>query len=616
MKIRLWTLAVLFMLAACAPAWAVPATVQLRVEGESSTIFEGPVTTDGKTITKGGNTLACDGTLNGANPSPGPTATSALDDGAIAAGFDWDATFGGDFFVSSIAGETGGGQSYWGFAVNFVDAQVGGCQQQVHAGDEVLFAFMFGGPPNFAFRPPLKLTGPARAATGDPITVSVVNGKDSAAVGGATFAGASTAQTAADGTAQLAFAAPGLVRLKAEKPDMIRSNSLLVCVSDTGTGDCGVSPQTLGSPAAGTSLQARDTKAPSARISGLRDGARYRRGPRVLRGSASDDRGVSVVKLALRRHVKGKPCRWWSGRRERFVGTSCRKTFFFAIGDNASWSYLLPHRLGPGRYVLDVKAFDRARNRDERFVRGRNRVVFEVLGRSKGRAATASRSRRAAKVELMVVGRERVLSAARSLRASETIVKASGRRCRVGASTPLAALARALRRERVAYHVRDFGHCSPRRPGGSGQLFVDRVGSDRNSGQNGWFYKIADRAASAGGADPSGPFGNGRLRDGARVLWFYCLFDTRAASCQRSLSLRPASRSGHAGEPLRLSVRSYDNDARGRPEAGVTVTLGPASALTDSHGAADLTLPTPGRYLLEATKPGAVAAFPLVVQVR
>src|SRR3712207_3264198 len=87
-----------------APALAAPATVQVRIEGSTRTIFEGPVTTDGKVITKGPNTLRCDGTTNPANAGPGPTATSALDDAARAGGFDWDATFFDDFFVSSIAG--------------------------------------------------------------------------------------------------------------------------------------------------------------------------------------------------------------------------------------------------------------------------------------------------------------------------------------------------------------------------------------------------------------------------------------------------------------------------------------------------------------------------------
>jgi hypothetical protein len=39
---------------------------------------------------------------------------------------------------------------------------------------------------------------------------------------------------------------------------------------------------------------------------------------------------------------------------------------------------LLPAPLPRGRYVLDVKAVDRAGNSQSRFVRGRTRVVFEV----------------------------------------------------------------------------------------------------------------------------------------------------------------------------------------------------------------------------------------------
>ena len=45
-----------------------------------------------------------------------------------------------------------------------------------------------------------------------------------------------------------------------------------------------------------------------------------------------------------------------------------------------NWSYLLPSRLPAGRYVLDVKAVDRAGNSQGRFVRGRSRVVFAVTG--------------------------------------------------------------------------------------------------------------------------------------------------------------------------------------------------------------------------------------------
>jgi len=99
------------------------------------------------------------------------------------------------------------------------------------------------------------------------------------------------------------------------------------------------------------------------------------------------------------------------------------------------------------------------------------------------------------------------------------------------------------------------------------------------------------------------------------VLWFYCLFDVGASSCQRTLALRPSARKGRAGGQLRVLVRGYDNDGRARPEEGATVTLGPTSAVTNADGDALLTLPASGSYRLEASKPGTVPGFPVSVRV-
>ena len=83
-----------------------PVTVNLRVEGSSSTIFEGPVTTDGKQIDKGDGPHPCDGTNGGANPSPVPTMTAALDDAPVPAGWGAHGTrrF-QDFLVERIGSE-------------------------------------------------------------------------------------------------------------------------------------------------------------------------------------------------------------------------------------------------------------------------------------------------------------------------------------------------------------------------------------------------------------------------------------------------------------------------------------------------------------------------------
>ena len=74
-------LAALAVLATAATALAAPVTVNLRVEGSSKTLFEGPVTTDAKTLTKDGTgPHLCGGNGGG---SPGPTMTGAMDDGTI-----------------------------------------------------------------------------------------------------------------------------------------------------------------------------------------------------------------------------------------------------------------------------------------------------------------------------------------------------------------------------------------------------------------------------------------------------------------------------------------------------------------------------------------------------
>jgi hypothetical protein len=220
--------------AIAAPAAAAdPVSINLRVEGQSQTIFDGPVTTDGHQIaTPSGGTHPCDGTNNGAHPSPVPTATAALDDGARLNNFTWDAdwfpTF-NDFIVKRVAGDVATSSQFWGYAVNFAFAQVGGCQMRVRQGDEVLWIF-----DAFNKAHVLKLTGPSTATTGAPVTVTVTDG-DGAPLPGATVGGM---QTGADGKATLSFPEPGVHRLKAERADSVRSNSLTVCVDPPGADPC------------------------------------------------------------------------------------------------------------------------------------------------------------------------------------------------------------------------------------------------------------------------------------------------------------------------------------------------------------------------------------------
>src|SRR5919204_480528 len=94
----------------------------------------------------------------------------------------------------------------------------------------------------------------------------------------------------------------------------------------------------------------------TAGLAGFKDGAVLTTGPRELRGSFGADRsGIREVKLRLTRRAGGA-CSYYSGKLERFRRAGCGQGAYFKIGDRADWSYLLPKRLGPGRYVLDAVA--------------------------------------------------------------------------------------------------------------------------------------------------------------------------------------------------------------------------------------------------------------------
>ena len=605
MTLRIWACAVLVALLACATAQAAPVTVNLRVEGSSSTIFEAPVTTDGKTIDKGDGLHPCDGTNGGANPAPVPTMTGALDDAPIPGG--WSGTWNPgyqDFEVQRIGPDAQSipGGLYWGYTLNYQFPSVGGCQQRVIGGDEVLFTF------DSFNKSLLRLAGPSTGVAGGSAIVTITDGMSGQPLAGATIAGV-PGESGADGRLAVPLETAGVRKLKAERAASVRSNTLEVCVEQPGTNTCAEFVPALSVPPSSV----KDASAPVARISGPVSGRKYRRGPRLLKGTVGDDpSGVRQVKIALRRHVRGRSCQWWSGRRERFVGTHCKKVFFFAIGSDRNWSYLLPRALPPGRYVLDVKAFDGRRNRDEKFVTGKNRSEFEVVSRkSRGTTAAARGGGRAARVQVMVVGKSGTVVEAVTLQARPAVVRASGRACKVNGSTPLAALVAALDKRRIGRHVRDFGACERRNARSSGQLFVDRIGRERNRGQDGWVYKVNDLARDVGAADPAGR----RLRNGNRVMWMYCVMEAATSSCQRSLRVTPSRADGPPGSTLRLLVEGYDDRRHKAPVAGATVTLGPLSAVTDASGHASLVRPAAGIYTLAATAPGAMPSFPVRVKV-
>jgi hypothetical protein len=222
-------------------------------------------------------------------------------------------------------------------------------------------------------------------------------------------------------------------------------------------------------------------------------------------------------------------------------------------------------------------------------------------------AADAANRRPAPVVEHMVVFRNGT-HRARRVSSRGVLVRVGRRRCASATGTPLAALVRA----RPSRHLglRDFGSCSRRARDAAG-LFVRRIGPDSNRGNRGWVYKVGRKQATAGAADPSGPFGRRRLRRGQRVTWFYCVPNTEG-DCQRTLELRV---SAPGGGVVSVRVVGYDDRGRGVVAPGAEVRLGGLNATTNAEGLASFTV-APGRYGIRATRAGDVRTYPQRVTVR
>lgn len=354
------------LIAAPAALAAGPANVTVRIEGKGKTMVErGPVRTTADPVSKGGNP-----------PCTGTSVAGALDK---AVSGDWDGSyFAPTYFVERIrdesypSGATPDGWTYW---VNHKEATEGMCSVELQEGDDVLFfvARCEWDGSKCANKPvlPLELRAPASGSTTGPSQMTVVKYQpDGTAnpVSGAHITGPGVdATTGAEGTASVSFGQAGNITLKADEPGAVRSEAETVAVSAPGQ------------PAAPSSPVAEDTVAPVGRILGIRSGQRFKRkrAPRTLHGKVgADPSGLRAVKLSLTRSVRGR-CQLYSPTKERFRRSRCGRRVNFKIGDRADWSYLLPKRLGKGRYVLDVIAVDKAGNRDT-LARGRNRVVFFV----------------------------------------------------------------------------------------------------------------------------------------------------------------------------------------------------------------------------------------------
>jgi hypothetical protein len=353
--------------AAAAPAALAGPTVRVRVEGASGTLLER-------------TTVTLPDTPPPVASCPAGTAAAAIE---VATGGNWDRAG----FTQTILGETHdfSNNDYW---AEWIDRGAGYqfgngvCNDSLNSGDELLM--LVDQPPygegSMLAEVPLELHA-ANAVRGNPVTVQVTGAVltdfgppavvEHRAVPGATVAGGgASAVTGPDGRATLTFDRTGPVTLKASKQDTVVSGATTIQVVAPG--------EPVPPPPAGGSGSTPDRLAPLARLLGIADHQTFAKGkgPRTLKASVTDASGLAAVKLRLIRRSGGR-CFYFSGRRQELERTRCGRAFFFKAGDGPDVSYLLPERLGAGRYVLDLAAVDRAGNRSA-LARGSTRVVFTV----------------------------------------------------------------------------------------------------------------------------------------------------------------------------------------------------------------------------------------------
>lgn len=379
------------LLGASSSSAVAAVTVSVEVEGLTAVVPPTTVTTPG-TVSKGGDTC----------PS-GDNVLGALD--SLTKG-DWDGSqYGATRILSEdhpfIPGDAG-----WVFVVNGKARADYGCTAPVQNGDKVLWYASAGFGAyhvDVGYDDPVLLDAPTTAVPGKAFTVTATDTDTSydgsgtptgtafsPSVGATVSGGTAAATTGADGKAQVTVGAGPytLVVTKAK-----RAPARIVGCATTGTdGQCGSTTVVPGPPAPLPCTKTnghdgfcdtKDTTAAYAKVTAVGEGQKYAKGkgPRQLGGSVeADGSGLADVQLRLTRNDQGK-CSTYDGKSETFKAIKkCGATHgkWFSVGANANWSYLLPSKLGRGRYVLDVNVVDKAGNRTKQLARGTSRVVFTV----------------------------------------------------------------------------------------------------------------------------------------------------------------------------------------------------------------------------------------------
>jgi hypothetical protein len=299
-----------------------------------------------------------------------------------------------------------GDYAFWALWVESKFAESGACSEQLQTGDHVVFVgqcFALGPECSSESAPDHFLTETAPSSNvanvGEAVSVTIGSLSTASGAGEATLptgvtvtGGAQAVSPNAQGVATLSFPSAGIYTIQAHAPDAVPSDPFTICVHNGNDGTCGTT-----APTTSTGTSTSGTTTPATGVAGFAKSAPYTgpyalvaratdliedhtygptNAPRVLSGTVLAHSAVSSISLQLRRRYKGR-CYAYNGTRERFVAARCGQGSYFKVSTSASYSYLLPAALAPGRYVLDIRATDASGNHTT-LARGSSRIVFYV----------------------------------------------------------------------------------------------------------------------------------------------------------------------------------------------------------------------------------------------
>jgi len=214
--------AALVAVPAALAASSTPATVTVRIEGQTKTLLAATtVKTAAGSITRGGAP---------AGKCPSTTAQGALQDATRGKWTgSWTKSY-DEYYVTAILGDTEAtAKAYWAIYVNGKYATTGACETALKSGDSVLFAVVPG-----KGKTPLALgvTLPAKGVDGHQVTAKVVyydaKGKKHPLVGASVTLGGVTVTTKAGGvTAPIKLTGKGSETLKVSKSGCVRTEATI-----------------------------------------------------------------------------------------------------------------------------------------------------------------------------------------------------------------------------------------------------------------------------------------------------------------------------------------------------------------------------------------------------